>query len=345
MTSLTPSFTRGSGSASLVSDVPSTYFGQTISIVPNPWQSSSHILTMSSHIITARRTLTITTQPSSSPISTSHSLHLKLHPKARIAARSAITLYPPIPGEPTSTLTQQTTKPTFSNPQQQNSSSSSPNIPASAFWAVLAALIFVLVLLALAFPVWYWLRNRHRHKSSRAYSPPSSWSSSNTQFTNGQQPSSPRSWYTSLQQQAQQLSPQQMQQLQILNQLQNPPPIATPTDPNRRALLARLAALNNPSILGAIPEDSTVLTSSSVYPGNERQVVNKNWANVKEKRLQEARERGEVCEMDVAGEGGKGEGGKKVRFREREWAVLASDGGGSRLEHNMEDSQLGGRKF
>ena len=136
-----------------------------------------------------------------------------------------------------------------------------------------------------------------------------------------------------------------MQQLQILSQqLQDPPPVAARIDPNRRALLARLAALNNPSILGAIAEDaSTVLTSSSVYPGQERQVVNQHWADIKERRLQEARDRGEVCEMEVAGpEVGKE---RKVRFREREWAVLASDGGGSRLEDITEENERGGKKW
>ena len=63
--------------------------------------------------------------------------------------------------------------------------------------------------------------------------------------------------------------------------------------------------------------------------------MNQHWAKIKEKRLQEARGRGEVCEMEIAGDVGKE---KKVRFREREWAVLASDGGGSsRLEEIVED--------
>lgn len=127
-----------------------------------------------------------------------------------------------------------------------------------------------------------------------------------------------------------------MQQLQILNELQNPASVAPSRDPNRRALLARLAALNNPSILGAIAEDSTVLTSSSGYPGdNERPVVNQHWAGLKEKRLREARGRGEVCQMEVAGDVVERE--KKVRFREREWALLASDGGGSRIEEIVDD--------
>lgn len=89
-----------------------------------------------------------------------------------------------------------------------------------------------------------------------------------------------------------------------------------------------------------------MLTTSSVYLGNrERQVVNQHWANIKEKRLQEARDRGEVCEMEVAGDGCGRE--KKVRFREREWAVLASDGGESRLEEITEDGvgQWGWKKF
>ena len=137
-----------------------------------------------------------------------------------------------------------------------------------------------------------------------------------------------------------------MQQLQILSQLQHPAPVAPSSDPNRRALLARLAALNNPSILGAISDYSTVLTTSSVYVGNnQRQVVNQHWANIKEKRLQEARDRGEVCEREVAGDGGGRE--KRVRFREREWAVLASDGGESRMEEITENGvgQRGWKTF
>ncbi|KAI4285594.1 MAG: hypothetical protein L6R38_000496, partial [Xanthoria sp. 2 TBL-2021] len=185
-----------------------------------------------------------------------------------LAARSAITLYPPAPSDPTSTFAQPTALPISANPEQPQSisDSSPPTIPATAFWAVLAALILVLILLTLAFPIWYWLRNRHKNKTLRPPSPPNSWPGSSQPIHWSPFPHSNHS-------QPQHLSPAQMQQLQILNQLQNPTPVAPSRDPNRRALLARLAALNNPSILGAIPEDSTVMTSSSVYPvNNERQV-------------------------------------------------------------------------
>ncbi|KAL8683099.1 MAG: hypothetical protein Q9186_000913 [Xanthomendoza sp. 1 TL-2023] len=146
------------------------------------------------------------------------------------------------------------------------------------------------------------------------------------------------------------LSPRQLhQQLQLLSHFHQLPSLSPPPpthnnhqaggkspDPNRRALLARLAALNNPSILGAIPEDSILTASSYSYPthhhnngGGHDDVVNQYWADIKERRMQEARERGEVVEMEVNGgdEVGGGMGGKKVRFREREWAVLASDTG------------------
>lgn len=72
-------------------------------------------------------------------------------------------------------------------------------------------------------------------------------------------------------------------------------------------------------------------------------MVNKGWANIKERRLQEAKEKGEVVEMEVAtGElvGGKG---KRVRFREREWAILASDGGASRLQDVTEEEEKAGK--
>ncbi|KAI4095097.1 MAG: hypothetical protein LQ339_007360 [Xanthoria mediterranea] len=240
-----------------------------------------------------------------------------------LAARSATTLYPPASSDSTSTLAPIPALSTSidSKQPQSTSDSLSPTISATAFWAVLAALILVLVLLAVAFPMWYWLRGRHKSKNPGPPSPPDS----------GPGSSQPIQWS-----QPQYLSPAQMQQLQILNQLQNPASVAPSRDPNRRALLARLAALNNPSILGAIAEDSTVLTSSSGYPGdNERPVVNQHWADLKEKRLREARGRGEVCEMEVAGDVVERE--KKVRFREREWALLASDGGGSRIEEIVDD--------
>ncbi|KAL8863556.1 MAG: hypothetical protein Q9178_000237 [Gyalolechia marmorata] len=258
--------------------------------------------------------------------------------KTRLVPRSAITLYPPAPSDPTTTLTRPTSQPADGNPstkQSQNTSNpSSPTIPVTAFWAVLSALVFVLVLLALAFPTWYWLRGRHRIKPVPPPPLPlNPWLSSPQTI---QWPP----FQPSTNSQPQHFSPAQMQQLQILTQqLQDPAPVAARIDPNRRALFARLAALNNPSILGAMAEDaSTVLTSSSVYPGHERQVVNQHWADIKERRLQEARDRGEVCEVEVAGPevGGKE---RKVRFREREWTVLASDGGGSRLEDITEENE------
>ncbi|KAL8928101.1 MAG: hypothetical protein Q9172_001011 [Xanthocarpia lactea] len=285
--------------------------------------------------------MTVRSSPSGS---ITHSPNPSSFVKTRLVARSAITLYPPAPSDPTTTLTRSTSQPADGNPstkQSQNTSNpSSPTIPAIAFWAVLSALVFVLVLLALAFPTWYWLRGRHRIKPV----PPPSSSSSSAPLPPNPWLSSPQSiqwppFQPSTNSQPQHFSPAQMQQLHFLSQqLQDPAaPVAARIDPNRRALLARLAALNNPSILGAIAEDaSTVLTSSSVYPGHERQVVNQHWADIKEKRLQEARDRGEVCEMEV--DGGPEVVGKerKVRFREREWAVLASDGGGSRLEDIIE---------
>ncbi|KAL8659459.1 MAG: hypothetical protein Q9226_000418 [Calogaya cf. arnoldii] len=243
-----------------------------------------------------------------------------------LTIRSIINLYPRISTEATSTLVRPTALPTSMKSEQAQSASdsSSPTIPATAFWAVLAALILVLVLLALAFPIWYCFRRRHKSKTIPPLSIPASWPSFSQWST------SPHANHSH----PPHISPTQMQQLQILNQLQNPAPVAPPQDPNRRALLARLSALNNPSILGAVPEDSTIMTSSDVYPGNhERQVVNQHWADIKEKRLQEARGRGEVCEIEVAGDVGKE---KKVTFREREWAVLASDGGGSRLEETVD---------
>ncbi|KAL9029784.1 MAG: hypothetical protein Q9180_006988 [Flavoplaca navasiana] len=264
---------------------------------------------------------------------------------AQLAIRSVTTLYPPAPSHSISTLAKATAVSMSADPKQPqvNSDPSSPSIPATAFWAVLAALIFVLILIALAFPLWYWLRGRHSNKTKdknmSSTSPPNTWPGSSQSVQWSSIPYSNHS-------QIQHLTPTQLQQLQILSQLQHPAPVAPSSDPNRRALLARLAALNNPSILGAIPEDSTVLTTSSVYPGNnERQVVNQHWANIKEKRLQEARDRGEVCEMEVAGEEGGRE--KKVRFREREWAVLASDGGGSRFEEitNDDGGQRRWKKF
>ncbi|KAL8790291.1 MAG: hypothetical protein Q9213_000643 [Squamulea squamosa] len=301
---------------------------------------------MSIPIIATMHTSTITMKSSSfthsasrspHPLSASHSplssSTTKAPLTAHLAARSAITLYPPgsDPIPTTTTTTQPTTKSGHGTPTPDSFFTSSPTIPATAFWAVLSALIFVLLALALAFPTWYFLRNRHKYKSISSSSP-ISWPSSSHSI-----PWSPH---------PQQFSPTQMQQLQILNQLQSPPPVANPSDPNRRALLARLAALNNPSILGAIPEDSTVLTSSSVYPGNERQLVNTHWANVKEKRLQEAKDRGEVCEKEAEAAAGEewGKKEKKVRFREREWAVLASDGGGSRLE-DVQWEDEGNRKL
>ncbi|KAL8979002.1 MAG: hypothetical protein Q9205_005557 [Flavoplaca limonia] len=291
---------------------------------------------------TTLHTSTITMKFSSSTSFTTQ------HPSgtiAQLAVRSVITFYPPAASRSISTLAKATAVSTSADPKQPqlNSDPSSPTIPATAFWAVLAALIFVLILIALAFPLGYWLRGRHNNKNKdknmSSTSPPNTWpgSSQSVQWS-----SIPHSNHS----QIQHLTPTQMQQLQILSQLQHPAPVAPSTDPNRRALLARLAALNNPSILGAVPEDSTVLTASSVYPGNnERQVVNQHWAHIKEKRLQEARDRGEVCEMEVAGEEGGRE--KKVRFREREWAVLASDGGGSRLEEITIDDggQRGWKKF
>lgn len=242
---------------------------------------------------------------------------------SHLAVRSATTLYPPAPSDSTSTLAQTPALSTSIDPKQPQSTSNtlSPTIPATAFWAVLAALILVLVLLAAAFPIWYWLRGRHKSKNPGPPSPPNPLLGS----------AQPIQWS-----QPQHLSPAQIQQLQILNQLQNPASVAPSRDPNRRALLARLAALNNPSILGAIAEDSTVLTSSSGYPGDDkRPVVNQHWADLREKRLREARGRGEVCQMEVAGDVVERE--KKVRFREREWALLASDGGGSRIEEIVDD--------
>ncbi|KAL8996589.1 MAG: hypothetical protein Q9169_003928 [Polycauliona sp. 2 TL-2023] len=298
---------------------------------------------MSTRTITTMRTSIITLESSSSVRSTLPQSSVTI---PHLAACSAITLYGPAPSDATS---QAPALPASVNPEQPQSSSesSSPTIPATAFWAVLAALILVLILLALALPLWYWLRGRHNKKSipvSSSSPPPSTWPAS----------SSPHSiqWsplhFSTHSSQPHHLSPTQMQQLQILSQLQRPAPAAPSTDPKRRALLARLAALNNPSILGAIPEDSTILTTSSVYPShNEKPVVNQHWADIKEKRLQEARERGEVCEMEVKGEEGVAGKEKKVRFREREWAVLASDGGGSRIEevqHGDVESHLGMKK-
>ncbi|KAL8845956.1 MAG: hypothetical protein Q9221_008918 [Calogaya cf. arnoldii] len=262
---------------------------------------------MSTRPITTMHTSTIIFKSSSST-------HLIM---PHLTIRSIRTLYSPITTQATSTLVRPTALPTSMNSKQAQSTSdsSSPTIPATAFWAVLAALILVLVLLALAFPIWYCFRRRHKTRTIPPLPTPASWPSSSqwSTFTHAN--------HSHLSH----ISPTQMQQLQILNQLQNSAAVAPSQDPNRRTLLARLAALNNPSILGAVPEDSTIMTSSDVYPGkNGRQVVNQHWAKIKEKRLQEARGRGEVCEMEIAGDVGKE---KKVRFREREWAVLASGWG------------------
>lgn len=285
------------------------------------WHLTIIVYTMSIPTAITVHTSTIMIKDLSCICSTTHQPSATM---SHLAARSATTVYPPAPSDSTSTLAQIPALSTSidSKQPQSTSDSLSPTIPATAFWAVLAALILVLVLLAAAFPMWWcWLRGRHKSKNPGPPSPPNPLPGSSQPIQLSQ---------------PQHLSPAQMQQLQILNKLQNPASVAPSRDPNRRALLARLAALNNPSILGAIAEDSTVLTSSSGYPGDDkRPVVNQHWADLKDKRLREARGRGEVCEMEVAGDVVERE--KKVRFREREWALLASDGGGSRIEEIVDD--------
>ncbi|KAL9588251.1 MAG: hypothetical protein Q9179_008010 [Wetmoreana sp. 5 TL-2023] len=153
------------------------------------------------------------------------------------------------------------------------------------------------------------------------------------QFKQLQPPQSPRSWLLSSLASSQQgqspLTPHQ--QLQLLQHFSSQPPSQqysssplTPNDPNKSALLARLAALNNPSILGAIPEDSTVLTSSSLHP--RPPTVNNNYRNMAERRLAELRLKQDVEAEEAGAERKGGDAGRKtVRFREQEWAVLGSD--------------------
>ncbi|KAL8728451.1 MAG: hypothetical protein Q9181_005347, partial [Wetmoreana brouardii] len=291
-------------------------------------------------LIVTTRTSTIKSHPI--PPSTTLSPHPKPTIHLRLAARSAITLYPPAGGDATSTSTQPSTSTSHTAYTHQPSSatlssSSSATIPASAFWGVLACLIGLLVILALACPLWYFLRGRIIKSIEKASPSPSSspMSSTNTgteHFKQPQPPQSPRSWLLSSLASSQQgqapLTPNQ--QLQLLHHfsLQQPPPAShyqqqhpspMTADPNKSALLARLAALNNPSILGAIPEDSTVLTSSSVHP--RPPAVNSNYRNMAERRMAELRQRTEGHAVEEGGVEMK-EGKKTVRFREQEWAVL-----------------------
>ncbi|KAL8806845.1 MAG: hypothetical protein Q9182_001105 [Xanthomendoza sp. 2 TL-2023] len=297
-----------------------------------------------------------------------HSPYSSPTPKGLIAARSAVFLLPPSGSQSSPTPTHSSTAPPSTPPQQDpaayNTPPSAPTVPAAAFWAVLGILIFVLFLLVLARPAWYLLYGRHRDKHAPQYSPTSPpWRPSPQMQHAGPWTPSPGEAPVHYN-----LSPRQLQQLQLVSpyfQFPSPPAAAhlssnhshnKSSDPNRRALLARLAALQNPSIMGAIPDDSILTASSftSPYQGHTSgpyATVNENWASIKERRLQEARERGEVVEMEVNGDAaggtgggtGGGGGGKRVRFREREWAVLASDTGASGVDgHGGGGSGSGG---
>ncbi|KAI4181085.1 MAG: hypothetical protein L6R41_006823 [Letrouitia leprolyta] len=104
-----------------------------------------------------------------------------------------------------------------------------------------------------------------------------------------------------------------------------PAAAAASSDPNTTTLLSRIRQLENPSILGSIPE-STIMTVPSKAMGG----TNVYWRDFAERRLQEARGRGEVVveEEDEERNDGSRDGGgaKRVRWREREWAVLAGAG-------------------
>ncbi|KAI4253410.1 MAG: hypothetical protein LQ352_003702, partial [Teloschistes flavicans] len=186
-----------------------------------------------------------------------------------------------------------TSSSTSINPSETASSSpsSSATVPSNAFWAVLSILILLLVLLAFGFPLWYCLRKRHKRALSAKHP-----------GTN-QPPLSPRAWLLSSltapyqnQQQQQQYPPPltTQQQLQLLQQLSQSPLCNTPSphnrspsDPTTSAVLARIAALNNPSILGAIPEDSTQFTASSLHP--RPPPVNQNYQRMMDRKMEELR--------------------------------------------------------
>ncbi|KAL8687037.1 MAG: hypothetical protein Q9218_006679 [Villophora microphyllina] len=228
---------------------------------------------------------------------------------------------PASPTEPTSVLTPfwYPSVPVEPTNSPSSSPSNSPPLPVTAFWAVLSAVILLLVLLAVAFPLWYCLRKRHRKSSSASFS------------GNDQPPPFPRSWLLSTltspqhgqQQQLPPLTPQQ--QFQLLHSLAQPPPAHArhPSDLTTSAVLARIAALGNPSILGAIPEDSTQFTASSLHP--RPPPVNQYYQKMMDRKMEEMRLKKEI-EIEGSGDAAAaGEGGKKVRFREQEWAVLGTD--------------------
>lgn len=248
---------------------------------------------------------------------------LSPHPTlALLAARSVITLYPSA-----SSSSQPTNNP---SPNTMSPSPPTSTIPPTAFWAVLAALIALLILLALAFPLWYFLRHRRRHHHHSKPHPPTptlSLTPPDTTPTPQPQPQPPQCWALSP------FSQQQFHLLQALGAAHSVP--ATPSPPhqpsqraspnasgpaidaNTRTLLSRLRQLTDPSVLGAIPESTVLTSASSARP----LALNPRYQGFAERRLGEARGRGEVD----GGEDGGEKGGKKVRWREREWAVLGSE--------------------
>ncbi|KAL8747512.1 MAG: hypothetical protein Q9184_007588, partial [Pyrenodesmia sp. 2 TL-2023] len=279
-----------------------------------------------------------------------------------LAAREAITLYPTasLTFPPSQ---DQLNHPPGSSPHPSPSSSSSDSIQPTAFWAILASLGGLLFILLSTVLLWYLycyrprrhLAQNHTPPPSISITPPSTTSSGSLPPSQQQQQQQPPWWAPLSQQQYDLLQaigaahsiPSQLQPHPPLPlpQLQPPPPSyekkpfsahdygyhhnprqQQPLDPNTSTLLSRLRQLNNPSILGAVPE-STVLTASSLHPEMGRGQVNASWKGLAEKR---AAAGGYGDQGDGGGEeGGEGGeekgGGKRVRWREREWAVLGSD--------------------